>query len=1551
MDLERYRAAARLFFADEHLTPLGQHERVCRVPLRARLRAVEPPRGQTTDPQPDNTVPALELLASLSDRTLLVGPPGSGKTTVLWQFARALADAPEGSLPIFVPLRSLDDSFDDLKNLIVECARRVDPSAPTSADAILTTNAFTILFDGLNECASRRAYQHLERLWSSFPRTRMTFSTREADSRFGAQVDLLALDRESRDSLIGAWVRSSPSAELLRARIAEYPKLDELSRLPLMLSLICRSVEDETDIGHSRVQVLRGFARQSTTYYAQVTSRRDANRTTHQLEQLAYTMTCEGVLEIDDSDAAAVFQGQGAGPVELEQLVGHPLLARSPTGRLLFIHQLIQEFFAAERLKQDLPLRLRTREADEILNSTAWTESILFVAEEVLELAVAQELVRRAGRIDRVLAARIVGSLAEPLAASVYAVLLRPDDNVGTRLHLAELVGTSAALDDLKRIASSEIEGDRSWVCEVLWTLKGAGIAELNSALLADSSLQVLGAAAHNLERHPAPADVLITTLQRDDVWLDTTYVIRQLLPALLASDTEEAAAFAKEIARKHLVDWCSASPTQISTRVSEVFARGGHSPTVAQALLDLVPEFAKDDERLWTLLNTLSRQVVPIALDATIRSLPYDGLTDERTHAVISRLLRYSDSFTISDELLLDTLQSSFRELGFFRHPLLKRVVERGCRGLDEFLALIVEGAELPPSQYYDGASFIPILATINLSRACVAIERAMNSDDEHIRIRAMSKALNLHIDGFEEFRSRALSAAYETPELARQIAGGRDLEAATNFVREALARSSDEVRATVIQTVWGRYELAPVVSALRENRRSALDPFKRGHQQCSTELTILLAHTILHGPDLELRESFLVNWSWRFDDPLCAIVVGSLGIIVDSENDAASPALRHLYATTWRPKLSLFVELLRNGGSPWRHCRESLTADELHLALRPLIENKDTCVQERAVDALLAVGLPERSLDEFAALLAEPSVALPVACALLHARSYKYFLAIVGLEALFELEPAKLAEYTTVRPSGVRRYYRLHPHDLERPLEEAPDHVFFPCLRVLSTRGHKAWRHVFLNLFEARPSFEFRDQIVARARELSFATREAPLRALVRCAKSRELAALDAHLDVEDEMTTELTRALAEETDATYIPLAMKRLERWIYAEKRPWGVCSYLARFFAREGSLEEARRLLTFARRVDEVAIARNLYQAAAEIQQRCRAYNHLRLTMSPFVLLHLSDLHFSAPDEGERWYSALAQDLSALGIERLDALVLSGDIADRGGTRERYAVARDFLERLSNEFGIERRRVAIVPGNHDVDRSFSERALERVPVDPDTHPIAFDYQHDGAHYKILDQNLYQQRLRAYAVFFEGALGRSFSLDPAEQYEIVRWPTLRTLVLSLSSVGELDHIRPSRATINDLALSRALDEIRQDTEIEEFATKIAVFHHPLNSDGEDRILDHGFLERLADAGFTLVLHGHVHKSDNTLFRYDRQVGGRRIEIVGAGTFGARAAELRTAIPWQYNILRFEPDRTVRVETRRREARNGPWKPDARWLHGADSRAWYTLDLRLT
>jgi hypothetical protein len=180
------------------------------------------------------------------------------------------------------------------------------------------------------------------------------------------------------------------------------------------------------------------------------------------------------------------------------------------------------------------------------------------------------------------------------------------------------------------------------------------------------------------------------------------------------------------------------------------------------------------------------------------------------------------------------------------------------------------------------------------------------------------------------------------------------------------------------------------------------------------------------------------------------------------------------------------------------------------------------------------------------------------------------------------------------------------------------------------------------------------------------------------------------------------------------------------------------------------------------------------------------------------------------------------------------------------------------------------------------------------------------------------------------------GEAYPLDPADQALLYALPGARLLVLGLNSAWELDHHYRARAGINPTSLARALERVHREPGYGDYL-KLAVWHHPVASPFEDCIKDHGFLEQLAVAGFRIGLHGHIHKAQESLYRYDMSPGGRRLDLLCAGTFGAPIQAWVPGYPLQYQLLRIEGD-ILTVETRRREERNGAWKPDSRWTPGS-------------
>lgn len=340
----------------------------------------------------------------------------------------------------------------------------------------------------------------------------------------------------------------------------------------------------------------------------------------------------------------------------------------------------------------------------------------------------------------------------------------------------------------------------------------------------------------------------------------------------------------------------------------------------------------------------------------------------------------------------------------------------------------------------------------------------------------------------------------------------------------------------------------------------------------------------------------------------------------------------------------------------------------------------------------------------------------------------------------------------------------------------------------------------------------------------------------------------------------------------------------------------------------------------------------------------RAVMEVEMTKECMHVLHLSDIHILEESQSILWYSQLAADLRELECDRLEALVVSGDIANHA-TPEEYRAASVLLKKIMSGFGLGPRQVIIVPGNHDLNwqasrdsYSLQKRVRYNGALDEGTY-----IEHGKEMLEVRDEAAYRLRFQNFADFYQRVKAEPYPLDPEAQATIHELPEHGLLFLGLNSAWQIDHHFRARASILPNALALGLDSLGRAPGL-----RIAVWHHPVHSISEDRIRDLGFLQRLAVAGFRVGLHGHIHRSDNHLYRHDMSPGG--LNLVAAGTFGAPTKDWVPGYPLQYNLLRFCPPGKLTVETRKREELNGAWAPDARWLQGkgADPLPRYVIEL---
>lgn len=334
----------------------------------------------------------------------------------------------------------------------------------------------------------------------------------------------------------------------------------------------------------------------------------------------------------------------------------------------------------------------------------------------------------------------------------------------------------------------------------------------------------------------------------------------------------------------------------------------------------------------------------------------------------------------------------------------------------------------------------------------------------------------------------------------------------------------------------------------------------------------------------------------------------------------------------------------------------------------------------------------------------------------------------------------------------------------------------------------------------------------------------------------------------------------------------------------------------------------------------------------------------------FSILHISDLHQNLKDEilPDVLLDTIANDFRRFTAEdpaiRLpDLCVVSGDIVygvspttdnPAAELERQYNQALDFLVKISDRFfSGERKRVVILPGNHDVDYSEVIRSgsFQSIPDEAGSKgKLVAEFFSPNSQlrwswsrlefFRIDDQAIYDNRLgqfaRLYERFYEGA--RTYPLDPSRQFDIFDFPQFSFCLAAFNSCFRNDPMNRVGA-IHPGALIEACRELRSPSRAGWYLA--ASWHHDIaGGAGHEDFLDAGFVQHLIDAGVTIGFHGHRHRTD--CFDQKCRLGDapRKMTVIAAGTLCAGPTNLSPGIPRGYNIIEIETDAAAgRVHSR--------------------------------
>jgi hypothetical protein len=331
-----------------------------------------------------------------------------------------------------------------------------------------------------------------------------------------------------------------------------------------------------------------------------------------------------------------------------------------------------------------------------------------------------------------------------------------------------------------------------------------------------------------------------------------------------------------------------------------------------------------------------------------------------------------------------------------------------------------------------------------------------------------------------------------------------------------------------------------------------------------------------------------------------------------------------------------------------------------------------------------------------------------------------------------------------------------------------------------------------------------------------------------------------------------------------------------------------------------------------------------------------------------TIMQFSDMHFSSVFPSIRAFvSSILTDIARQKeeippISKPNMLIICGDIiqgVDKNlpieeaskQLRKQYQKAEDTLNLLCKKlFDGDKNRIVIVPGNHDVSWSHSQKSMEKIEkcgnlsnlnklVKIAESNYRWDWD-DLSYYRISDFDIYNRRFELfsefYSTFYEGA--RKYSLDQEEQYDIFEYSDENVVVVGFNSCFRNDHLN-SVGTINSECIAKCYEKISQK-EFDDWV-KIAVWHHDIQGyPSKSDFMDSRTLQFLIDKGFHLGFHGHNHGSDvfEVRFSVDETM---KMNVFSCGSLGAPRDTIPLGESRQYGILELNMmDMTVRFNLRK-------------------------------
>jgi HEAT repeat protein len=512
------------------------------LPLRVQTAISSEPDSQEQQEERPKPFAVLEGLRKYAtDHVLLVGKPGSGKSTslrrLLWEEARHCLEAIEEGkseippIPILIELRGLKGS---VLAAIQEKLKWWLYLDETTLIAFLRERRLFVFLDGLNELPNEQAWQAVDdfRQVCVDLKVSLIITTRELGSGLVQgnvkKLEMLPLTEPQMEEFV--YKRLPETGGELWLQIQG--KLRELAETPLLLKMLCDVFEQKGKIPKNRGDLFRKeFGRRYEEFKPERlrnVSKESRLCAFELLTYLAFTMV-KGEPHIDSSKPSASWiaipkteaekilatflAGDRTPTLEdttkakewLEDLVEWHLLqvASDPT-QIEFHHQLFQEYYAAERLAPQLA-ELSDEELEYYyLNYLKWTEPLAmamsFVKSDVESEALAVRIVKLALDVDLQLGARLAGEVKRENQARTVNMITDLEVSEKFKVRLLGMTGSDVAIPFLRQALENNNDTfTKNEVANCLNKIHSSASIPLLKKILEDADFQLKLKAACSL--------------------------------------------------------------------------------------------------------------------------------------------------------------------------------------------------------------------------------------------------------------------------------------------------------------------------------------------------------------------------------------------------------------------------------------------------------------------------------------------------------------------------------------------------------------------------------------------------------------------------------------------------------------------------------------------------------------------------------------------------------------------------------------------------------------------------------------------------------------------------------------------------------------------------------------------------------------------------------------------------------------------------------------------------------------------------------------------